>query len=109
VRTACVYIMGSQSGTLYIGVTNNLERRVWEHKHKVNEGFTSRYNVTKLLYLEEFSRFDDAIAREKQLQRRSRSKKLALIRTMNPRWNDLEWTWYGGGADAQDADQPATG
>ncbi|HYI24026.1 MAG TPA: GIY-YIG nuclease family protein, partial [Thermomicrobiales bacterium] len=90
-----VYIMGSQSGTLYIGITNNLERRVWEHKQKVNPGFTKRHDVTRLLYLEEYSRFDDAIAREKQLQRWSRSKKLTLIRRLNPRWNDLAWNWYG--------------
>ena len=64
--------------------------------------------MTKLLYLEEFSRFDDAIAREKQLQRWSRSKKLTLIRTMNPRWNDLAWSWYGDGSDAQDTDRSAS-
>jgi putative endonuclease len=101
-RTAYVYIMGSASGTLYIGITNNLERRVWEHKRKVNEGFTKRHDVINLLYMEEFSRFDDAIAREKQLQRWSRSKKLNLIRTMNPRWNDLAWNWYGDATVGQD-------
>jgi len=95
VRTAFVYMMGSQSGTLYVGVTNNLERRVWEHKHHIHDGFTKRYNVTKLLYIEEYSRMDDAIGREKEIKRWSRTKKLALIRPRNPRWNDLAWNWYG--------------
>jgi len=67
-KTAFVYVMGSTTGTFYVGVTSNLERRVWEHKHHVNDGFTKRYNVTNLLFIEEFSRMDDAIAREKQIK-----------------------------------------
>jgi putative endonuclease len=94
--------MGSASGTLYVGVTSNLERRVWEHKQHVLEGFTKRYEVTKLLYMEEFSRIDDAIAAEKRIKTWGRAKKLALIRERNPRWNDLAWNWYGDEA-AQDA------
>ncbi len=94
-KTAFVYVMGSTTGTLYVGVTSNLERRVWEHKHHVNDGFTKRYNVTNLLFIEECSRMDDAIAREKQIKAWSRGKKLALIRDRNPRWNDLAWNWYG--------------
>ena len=58
------------------------------------EGFTKRYGVTKLLYMEEFSRIDDAIAAEKRIKGRDRAKKLALIRERNPRWNDLAWDWY---------------
>ncbi len=87
--------MGSQSGTLYVGVTSNLEQRVWQHKHHTLEGFTKRYNVTKLLYYEECPRIDDAIGREKQVKAWSRRKKLDLVRTINPRWNDLAWDWFG--------------
>ena len=87
--------MGSTSGTTYVGVRSNLERRVWEHKHSVHDGFPKRYNVTKLLCMEVFSRMDDAIAREKQIKAWSRDKKLSLIRERNPRWNDLAWDWYG--------------
>jgi putative endonuclease len=94
-KTGFVYIMGSASGTLYVGVTTSLEQRVWQHKHGTHEGFTKRYRVTKLLYLEEYPRIDDAIAREKQLKAWSREKKLALIRESNTRWNDLAWNWFG--------------
>jgi putative endonuclease len=94
-ETGFIYIMGSASGTLYIGVTSTLEQRVWQHKHGVYGGFTKRYQVTKLLYLEEYLRIDDAIAREKQLKAWSREKKLALIKGSNPRWNDLAWNWFG--------------
>ena len=88
-KTAFVYVMGSTTGTLYVGVTSNLERRVWEHKHHVYDSFTKRHNVTKLLCMEELSRIDDAIGREKQVKAWSRDKKLALIEEQNPRWNDL--------------------
>jgi putative endonuclease len=93
-KTAYVYIMGSVTGMLYVGVTSNLERRVWQHKNHLHEGFTTRYNVTRLLYIEEYSRVDDAIAREKQIKGWARAKKLAIIRERNPRWNDLAWNWY---------------
>lgn len=86
--------MGSKSGTIYVGVTSNLERRVWEHKHHVYKGFTKKHDVTKLLYVEDFSRMDDAIAREKQVKGWSRAKKLALVKARNPRWNDLAWNWF---------------
>ena len=89
-----VYIMGSASCTLYVGVTSNLEKRVWEHRHGEHDGFTKRYRVTKLLYMEEHSRMDDAIVREKQIKAWSRDKKLALIRQGNHRWNDLAWSWF---------------
>jgi putative endonuclease len=101
-KTGFAYIMGSASGTLYVGVTSNLERRVWEHKHHLYESFTKHYGVTKLLYMEEQSRMDDAIAREKQIKAWSRNKKLALIRVQNPRWNDLAWNWYGEPEDRAD-------
>jgi len=95
VKSPFVYIMGSASGTLYVGVTSNLEKRVWEHKQGVHEGFTKTYKVTNLLFMEEHSSMSDAIAREKQIKAWSRDKKLALIREGNPRWNDLAWNWCG--------------
>ena len=89
-----VYIMTSAKGTLYIGMTNNLHRRVYEHKHKVNKGFTSRYDVNRLVLVETFGDVQDAIAREKQIKGWRRSKKLELIREMNPKWEDLSEGWY---------------
>src|SRR5262245_31649261 len=88
-KTYYVYIMASGRRTLYVGVTNDLERRVEEHRQKLNEGFTKRYNVTHLVYFESFTDVRAAIAREKQIKRWSRSKKLALIRSRNPGWKDL--------------------
>lgn len=85
--------MGSKSGTLYIGVTNNLERRVLEHKRKLNDGFTTKYACTRLLYYERFDFIDEAIKREKQLKRWRREKKELLIASMNPEWIDLGGFW----------------
>jgi putative endonuclease len=94
-RTAWVHIMASDSRTIYIGVTNDLERRVWEHKTHVDPGaFTATYGLTNLVYVEEYPRFDDAIAREKQLKGKNRAKKLALTAAQTPRWNDLAWNWF---------------
>lgn len=85
-----VYIMASKrNGTLYIGVTNNLARRVAEHKAGINKGFTSRYNVKRLVYYECFTSFQSAIAREKQLKEWNRAWKIALIEEANPSWRDL--------------------
>ena len=84
-----VYIMTNSSSTLYVGVTNDLERRVYEHKHKRVSGFTSRYNITQLVHYEVFGRPIDAIEREKQITRWRREKKIALIVRMNPGWRDL--------------------
>ena len=89
-----VYIMASNSGTLYVGMTNSLERRVYQHKHKVFEGFTSRYDVNRLVYFETFGDVRDAIAREKQIKHWRRSKKLELIESVNPKWEDLSEGWY---------------
>ncbi len=94
-RPYWVYLMTNRSGTLYIGMTNNLERRVWEHRHSVVEGFTSKYRITRLVLAEPFSEVRDAIAREKQLKTWSREKKLALIRASNPEWRDLAEEWFG--------------
>lgn len=84
-----VYIMASDSGTLYVGVTNNLERRVSEHKNGFNEGFTKRYICHRLIYFEEYSSVLEAIAREKQIKRWRRKKKENLIKTINHSWKDL--------------------
>ena len=81
--------MASMSGTLYIGITNNLFRRVWQHKMKLIDGFTKKYGCTRLVYYEEFGDVRDAIRREKQLKTWSRKKKEDLIRRMNPEWVDL--------------------
>lgn len=89
-----VYIMTNRSGTLYIGVTNDLERRVHEHKTKQIDGFTKKYHVTSLVHFEAGQDIREAIAREKQLKGWSRAKKLALIKATNPRWDDLSEEWY---------------
>ncbi len=88
-----VYVMTNRSGTLYTGVTNNLKRRVYEHKHKLIEGFTARYNIDRLVYYEICSESLAAIAREKQIKGWRRSKKIALIETLNPNWRDLSEDW----------------
>jgi putative endonuclease len=88
-----VYIMASKSGTLYIGVTNSLERRVYEHKSNRNPGFTQKYSCHKLVYYEHFTDIENAIAREKQLKRWRREKKEFLIRTINRSWKDLSLDW----------------
>ena len=93
-RDFFVYIMASFSGTLYIGVTSGLERRVWEHKEGVSEGFTKKYHCTRLVYYEHFDNIEAAIAREKQLKKWSRKKKETLIRKLNPKWKDLSKDWY---------------
>jgi putative endonuclease len=86
----CVYIMTNRNNTvLYTGVTNDLTRRVYEHKNKLIKGFTSRYNITKLVYYETFTSPYHAIAREKQIKAGPRRRKVALINSMNPKWKDL--------------------
>ena len=85
-----VYILSNYTNTtLYIGVTGNIERRIYEHKNGLVDGFTEKYNVTKLVYVEECDNVNDAIAREKQLKKWRREKKEALIKTINPEWKDL--------------------
>jgi putative endonuclease len=89
-RQFYVYIMTNKNHTvLYTGITNDLKRRVYEHKQKLVEGFTKRYNVTKLVCFEVFSDAYNAIAREKQIKGGSRQKKIDLIERMNPSWKDL--------------------
>ncbi len=87
-----VYIMASDTGTLYIGVTNNVLRRSNEHKMGNVIGFTKKYNCNKLIYLEGFLDINHAISREKQLKGWNRSKKQALIKSQNPTWRDLSTT-----------------
>ncbi len=79
---------------LYVGVTNNLERRIHEHKHKSIEGFTAKYNVHKLVYFEETNDVNAALAREKQIKGWKRDKKNRLIEENNPDWLDLSQEWY---------------
>ena len=88
-----VYIMASESGTLYIGFTNDLERRVYQHKHGTFDGFSKRYSCHKLVYFEDFQYVYDALAREKQLKRWNRKKKESLIGEENPTWVDLAMHW----------------
>ena len=84
-----VYIMTNEAGTLYTGVTNDLVRRILEHKQKLIPGFTRRYNLTRLVYYEVTPNVRAAIAREKQIKGWLRRKKVALVESMNPEWRDL--------------------
>jgi putative endonuclease len=85
-----VYIMTNKNNTvLYTGVTNNLKRRVYEHKTKLGSKFTKKYNITKLVYYEVGNDINEAIAREKQIKAGSRQKKIDLINSFNPEWKDL--------------------
>ena len=92
-----VYIMTNHSGTLYTGMTNNLKRRIYEHKHKLVEGFTKKYRLFRLVYFEETQSVRAAIEREKQIKGWSRRKKIALIESVNLRWSDLSQTWFDEG------------
>jgi putative endonuclease len=90
-----VYILANKrNGTIYVGVTNSLRRRVWQHKNKIHQGFTKEYVLTLLVYFEEFRSPSAAIARETQIKGWLRKKKLALIESMNPNWDDLSAGWY---------------
>ncbi len=89
-----VYILGSISGTLYIGVTSNLSFRVRQHKEHVRHGFTAKYEVNRLLYYETYGYALTAIHREKQLKGWKRERKIALIEENNPQWKDLSSGWY---------------
>ena len=94
-RRLYVYIMCNSSRTLYVGVTNNLKRRVLEHRNGRGEGkFTSRYRIRRLVYYEYVGPPIVAITREKQIKRWDRAKRIALIASMNPAWNDLSHGWF---------------
>ena len=90
-----VYMITNKNNkVLYIGVTNDLRRRIYEHKNKLVEGFSSKYNLTKLVYYNETSDIKEAIAFEKKLKGWLRAKKDALINEINPEWGDLSKGWY---------------
>ena len=89
VKTYYVYIMTNRSKTLYVGITSELVRRVYEHKLKLLEGFTKKYNITKLVYFENTTDVMAAISREKQIKGWLRRKKIVLIESVNPSWKDL--------------------
>ena len=93
-KGGCVYIATNKSRTLYIGVTSDLERRMWEHKEKMGSTFAARYNITHLVHFEQFADSRDAIEREKQLKRWRREKKITLIERENPEWRDISEDWY---------------
>jgi putative endonuclease len=88
-RTFHVYIMASASGVLYLGVTSTLAKRVGQHKEKLIPGFTQKYNVTKLVWFEPHTSIRSAISREKEIKAWRRAKKVGLIESLNPEWDDL--------------------
>jgi len=93
-RVYHVYILASHSRRLYIGVTNNLVRRIWEHRSKLIRGFSAKYRTTSLVFFETTVHVAGAIAREKELKGWRREKKIALIERDNPAWRDLAANWY---------------
>jgi putative endonuclease len=90
-----VYIMSSKAGVLYVGVTNDIKRRVYEHKNHLVEGFSDKYKIDRLVYVEEKIDATSAIKREKQIKGWIRKKKVNLIESNNPDWEDLGRDWYG--------------
>ena len=86
--------MTNRSGTLYTGVTSDLERRVYQHQHKLIAGFTAKYNIDRLVYYEKTSDVNAAIGREKQIKGWLRRRKVALIESVNPGWRDLSAGWF---------------
>lgn len=89
-----VYILSNKRGALYTGVTNDLESRIYQHKNKLIEGFTKKYNITRLVYYESTNEITAAIAREKQIKGWLRAKKMELIKAVNPTFADLSETWF---------------
>lgn len=93
-REHYVYIMASLSKVLYVGVTANLRERAWQHRSKASPGFTARYNINRLVYYERAPDARSAIAREKQVKSWRREKKVSLIESANPEWDDLAEGWF---------------
>jgi putative endonuclease len=91
-KTYWVYILTNKSNTLYIGITNNLQRRIYEHQNKLFKGFTKKYNIDKLIYSQEFESPEEAITAEKKIKGWSRKKKMILIKSINPGFRDLSQT-----------------
>lgn len=89
-----VYILANKGKMLYTGVTNNLERRISEHKNHLIPGYTKKYDITRLVYFEETNDVTSAITREKQIKGWLRIKKISLIESMNPDWRDLSENWW---------------
>ncbi len=88
-----VYILSNISRTLYVGFTSNLEKRMYEHRMKLADGFTKRYNITMLVYFEHGNDREGALTRERQIKAWRRSKKVDLIESVNPEWRDLSKDW----------------
>jgi len=93
-RKYYVYILTNGARTLYVGVTNDIVRSVYEHKHKMVDGFTKKYNLTYLAYYDETTDVMSAIEREKQIKGWRRCKKIELVESVNPNWRDLAMDWY---------------
>jgi len=94
-RQFYVYMLASKTRRLYVGMTSDLEQRVWQHRTKAIEGFTSRYNIDRLVWYESTSEVMAAIEREKEIKAWRREKKVKLIEADNPRWVDLAREWFG--------------
>ena len=92
-KTYYVYLLASKSRRLYVGVSNNLERRLYEHKHKLVDGFSKSYHIDRLVFFESTNDVRVALEREKEIKKWRREKKIALIETMNPVWEDLSEGW----------------
>jgi putative endonuclease len=93
-KTYYVYILSSQRRVLYIGITSNIEQRIFQHKAHTFAGFTAKYNITNLVYFERYGNVLTAIRREKELKYWRREKKIKLIESANPTWCDLSYGWY---------------
>jgi putative endonuclease len=93
-RDFYVYLLTNRTGTLYTGMTNDIQRRMYEHKNKLVEGFTKKYNIDMLVYYEVTSDVGEALTREKQVKAWRRSKRIALIESVNPQWQDLSEGWF---------------
>jgi len=96
-----IYILTNKSNTLYIGVTNNLQKRLYEHKNKLVEGFTKKYNLDKLIYFETYQDINEAIKREKQIKGWIRKRKIELIKSKNPTFEDLSLSFWGDKIDEE--------
>jgi len=95
IKKGYLYILASKrNGTLYVGVTSDLEKRIYQHKNKIIKGFTSKHNINNLVYYEEYESIREAIEREKFIKGKKRIFKVELIEKNNPKWNDLSENWF---------------